>query len=187
MLSRITRIYTNLVFGRPVPVLLVLLAITTVFAYHARNFRLDASADSLLLEGDKDLEYSRVINRRYGIRDSVIVAYTPLDAELFSRETLQAMERLRRELLAVERVQSVDSILNVPIFLDTQLTAISEDYLTVMDAELDLTVAREEIISSPVFRNAVVSPDGQTAGMLVNFEIDERSRSMLQARTDLRN
>ena len=187
MLSRITRIYTNLVFGRPVPVLLVLLAITTVFAYHARNFRLDASADSLLLEGDKDLEYSRVINRRYGIRDSVIVAYTPLDAELFSRETLQAMERLRRELLAVERVQSVDSILNVPIFLDTQLTAISEDYLTVMDAELDLTVAREEIISSPVFRNAVVSPDGQTAGMLVNFEIDERSRSMVQARTDLRN
>ena len=125
MLSRITRIYTNLVFGRPVPVLLVLLAITTVFAYHARNFRLDASADSLLLEGDKDLEYSRVINRRYGIRDSVIVAYTPLDAELFSREILQAMERLRRELLAVERVQSVDSILNVPIFLDTQLTAIS--------------------------------------------------------------
>jgi len=187
MLSRITGIYTKLVFGRPVPVLLVLLAITAVFAYHARNFRLDASADSLLLEGDKDLEYSRVINTRYSVRDSVIVAYTPLHADLFSRQTLQKMERLRQELLAVERVQSVDSILNVPVFLDTRLIAISEDYLTVMDAELDLVVAREEIISSPVFRNAVVSPDGQTAGMLVNFEIDERSRSMLQERTDLRN
>ena len=187
MLSRITGIYTKLVFGRPVPVLLVLLAITAVFAYHARNFRLDASADSLLLEGDKDLEYSRVINTRYSVRDSVIVAYTPLHADLFSRQTLQKMERLRQELLAVERVQSVDSILNVPVFLDTRLIAISEDYFTVMDAELDLVVAREEIISSPVFRNAVVSPDGQTAGMLVNFEIDERSRSMLQERTDLRN
>jgi predicted RND superfamily exporter protein len=64
MLSRLTLIYTKLVFGRPILVLLVLLAITSVFAYHARNFRLDASADSLLLEGDKDLEYSRSINAR---------------------------------------------------------------------------------------------------------------------------
>lgn len=187
MLSALTRIYKSLVFDKPLLVICLILALASVFGYYVKDFRLDASADSLLLEGDKDLEYSRSINARYGIGDSVIVAYTPLEDELFTRTTLARMQALREELLEVDRVTSVDSVLNVPVFLDTPLTGISENYLTVMDAELDLETAREEIISSPVFRNAVVSPDGGTAGMLVNFGIDQRSRSLLDQRTTLRN
>tara|TARA_B100000959_G_C14983477_1_gene624541 strand:+ start:725 stop:3205 length:2481 start_codon:yes stop_codon:yes gene_type:complete len=186
MLARITQIYTRLVFGRPVWVLLILLVVAGAFATQVRNFRLDASADSLLLEGDRDLEYSRFINTRYGIRDSVIVAYTP-DEDLFSRPVLARLQALRDELLTVDRVEAIDSILNVPVFVDTPLTAISENYLTVMDAELDLLGAREELVSSPIFRNAIISPDGQTAGLLVSFAVDERFRSLLQQRTVLRN
>jgi len=187
MLAKITRLYTSLVFGKPILVLVLLLVIAGVFASQVPNFRLDASADSLLLEGDKDLEYSRVINNRFGVRDSVIVAYTPLEGELFSRATIDKLALLRDDLLAVERVQSVDSILNVPVFLDTPLTGISENYLTIMDPELDLETAKQELIASPVFSNAVVSPDGETAGMLVSFALDERLKSLIQRRTELRN
>lgn len=187
MLAIITRIYTQLVFRKPLVIIALLLLIAGVLAYQAQYFRLDASADSLLLEGDVDLEYSRIINNRFGVRDTVIVAYTPLSGELFSREVLDRLQQLRDDLLAVERVQAVDSILNVPVFLDTALTSISENYLTVMDPELDLQLAKAEIISSPVFSNAVVSPDGETAGMLVSFAPDERLKALLKRRTDLRN
>ncbi len=186
MSSRIAHHYCNLVFNRPWLVILALLALVGFFGWQAQNFRLDASADSLLLENDPDLEFSREVNQRYGVRDSVIVAYTP-EGELFDRETLARMNELREEILAIERVASVDSILNVPVFGDTPLTGISEDYLTLMDAEQDLAAAREEIINSPVFSNALLSPDGQTAGMLVSFEIDERARELINRRTELRN
>lgn len=187
MLAKLTRLYIQLVFEKPLVVIVLLLLLAGVFAYQAQYFRLDASADSLLLEGDADLEYSRLINNRFSVRDSVIVAYTPLTGELFSREVLGRLELLRDDLLAVERVQAVDSILNVPVFLDTPLTGISENYLTVMDPALDLQVAKAEIVSSPVFSNAVVSPDGETAGLLVSFAPDERLKGLLQRRTDLRN
>lgn len=187
MLARITSLYSELVFRRPVLVIATLLLVAAGFGYYTQYFRLDASADSLLLEGDKDLEYSREINSIYGIRESVIVAYSPRNDPLFSRPTLERMESLRQELLQVDRVSGVDSILNVPVFLDTPLTGISEDYLTVMDQELDLEVAREELVTSPVFRDAVISPDGETAGMLVSFEIDQRARDMVDQRTLLRN
>jgi len=187
MLAQLTRIYTNLVFGKPILVLLLLFAVAAVFSYQAQYFRLDASADSLLLEGDVDLEYSRFINNRFGVRDSVIVAYTPLQGELFSREVVDRLTLLRNDLLAVERVEAVDSILNVPVFLDTPLTGISEDYLTLLDPELDLAVAQAELVASPVFSNAVVSPDGKTAGMLVSFAPDERLKALLLRRTELRN
>ena len=186
MSSPVTRFYGSLVFTKPYLVIAILLLLVGFFGWQTQNFRLDASADSLLLEDDPDLEFSREINVRYGIREAVTIAYTPT-GELFSREELNKLGELRDELLAINRVESVDSILNVPIFEDTPLTGISEDYLTLSDQDIDLVSAREEVTNSPVFRNAVISPDGKTAGMLVSFAIDETARDLIGRRTELRS
>ncbi len=186
MSSPIARIYSSLVFNRPYLVVIFLLLLVGFFGWQAQYFRLDASADSLLLEDDPDLEFSREINVRYGIRESVTIAYTPV-ADLFSRRELNKLGALREELLQIDRVESVDSILNVPIFEDTPLTGISENYLTLMDQDIDLVSAREEVTSSPVFRNAVISPDGKTAGMLLSLSIDQIARELIGRRTELRN
>ena len=164
----------------------MLLALVTFFAWHVQNFRLDASADSLLLENDPDLEFSREINNRYGTADSVTVAYSP-DGNLFDPAELQVLERLSEDLLAIDRVESVNSILTVPIFGDTPLTGISEDYLTLLAPETDLAAAQEEIMTSPIFRNALLSPDGETAGIQVGFALDETARSLVNSRSELRN
>jgi predicted RND superfamily exporter protein len=185
-MSSITRFYSSLVFTRPYIAIAFLLLLVVFFGWQAQNFRLDASADSLLLEDDPDLEFSRQVSMRYGAREAVTVAYTPF-ADLFSRQELNKLGALREELLQIDRVESVDSILNVPIFEDTPLTGISEDYLTLMDQNIDLVAAREEIASSPVFRDAVISPDGKTAGMLVSFAIDQVARDLLERRTELRS
>ncbi|MEX2468853.1 MAG: MMPL family transporter, partial [Pseudohongiellaceae bacterium] len=186
MSSPIARLYVRTVFGKPLLVIAVVVALLAFFGWHAQDFRLDASADSLLLENDPDLAYSREINQRYGASDSVTVAYTP-DGDLFTRAELDTLNRLIEELLAIDRVASANSILNIPVFGDTSLTGISEDYDTVMDPEQDLDAAREEIVNSPVFSNALLSPDGETAGILVSFEVDERARELLSRRTALRN
>ena len=186
MLSTLAKRYSDLVFGNPTIVISFLLLLVVYFAWHAQNFRLDASADSLLLADDPDLEFSRQINTRYGVRDSVLVAYTP-EGDLFARDELSRLDELRNDLLAIARVEAVDSILNAPLFGDTPLTAISEDYLTIMDGEQDLALAREEIINSPIFRNALVSPDGETASLLVSFSIDETLQTLVNRRTELRN
>ena len=186
MLSTLAKRYSDLVFGNPTIVISFLLLLVVFFAWHAQNFRLDASADSLLLADDPDLEFSRQINTRYGVRDSVLVAYTP-EGDLFARDELSRLDELRNDLLAIARVEAVDSILNAPLFGDTPLTAISEDYLTIMDGEQDLALAREEIINSPIFRNALVSPDGETASLLVSFSIDETLQTLVNRRTELRN
>jgi len=183
--KNLTRLYSGLVFDRPWLTLSVLIFIAASFGYYAQFFRLDASADSLLLEGDAELEYSRQVNVRYGLRESVIVAYTPLEGELFSRPVLSRLQALRADLLTLRRVESVDSILNVPIFEDTPLTGISEDYLT-LEQDIDLAAAKAELMSSPVFSNAVVSPDGETAGMLVSFELDLKAQALLARRSELR-
>ncbi len=69
MASRIAQAYDTLVLHNPKSVLVVLLSILVFFGYHAKDFKLDASADSLLLEDDADLELFRKIHERYPSSD----------------------------------------------------------------------------------------------------------------------
>ena len=73
MTSRMVRVYDTLVLHNPKPVLVVLLFILIFFGYHTQNFKLDASADSLLLEDDADLEGFRKIHEPYPSNDLLIV------------------------------------------------------------------------------------------------------------------
>ena len=185
--STVARRYSALVFQRPWLAIALVAVLLIALGIFAQRFRLDVSADSLLMEGDSELEYSREVNQRYGVRDSVTVAFTPKGMDLLSDRSLSIMGQIRQELLAMERVESVDSLLNVPLFGDTPLTGISEDYDTLADDGVDREAAREELINSPVFRNAIISPDGETSAMLVSFAWDERYFELINRRTELRN
>ena len=185
MTSRAVKLYSDLVFGRPWLVIGITALIVAFFAWFTQYFRLDASADSLLLENDPDWEFFRQVENRYGIREFVVVAYIP-DGELFTRPELEKLNRLHDDLLAIDRVERVDSILNVPVFADTPLTGISEDYLTLLDEGVDLPAARAEIMANPIYTDALISPDGRGAGMQVSIEIDQPARDLLNRRNTLR-
>ena len=55
MASTLFTVYERLVLAHPGRVLVVMLAVLGFFAWQSRHFELDASADSLLLEADRDL------------------------------------------------------------------------------------------------------------------------------------
>lgn len=77
MFAQPQKIYDRLVLGKPVVVLVLLLAVLAYFGFHARDFKLDASADSLLLEGDQDLRAFRDVASKYQIRAFLFVTFTP--------------------------------------------------------------------------------------------------------------
>ena len=114
MASRTVQAYDTLVLHNPKLVLVVLLSILVFFGYHAKDFKLDASADSLLLEDDVDLKVFRKIHDRYPSGDLLVVTYTP-DEDLFSDQALESLKQLRGELKKVSSVDTVFTILDAPL------------------------------------------------------------------------
>ena len=55
MIKNISHIYLHLILKNPKRVLLVMLLVLISMLPFSANFKLDASADSLILENDKDL------------------------------------------------------------------------------------------------------------------------------------
>ncbi|MDH4072467.1 MAG: transporter, partial [Gammaproteobacteria bacterium] len=109
-------LYESIVLGRPAATLVVVALFTIGFGWYAQFFSLDASADSLTLEHDEGLDYYRYVRARYGSDDYLIITYTPAD-DLFSDATLSDIRALRDDLEALANVESVTTILDVPLVL----------------------------------------------------------------------
>ena len=69
--------YQNIVLKNPKSIFLLLIITLLSFGYFTKDFRLDASSETLLIEGDPDLEYLREINKRYGSKEFLVLTYTP--------------------------------------------------------------------------------------------------------------
>ena len=155
--------------------------------YQARYLEIDASAETLLLEDDKDLAFTRKVNERYGSSDFLVLTYSP-KGDLLADNTLNSLRKLSAELLALDRVESVDSILNVPL-LESPPKPVSELIKNVPTLEspgIDKALAKKEFLNSPIYRDNLVSPDFKTTALLINLHDDPLYRELLQQRNSLR-
>jgi predicted RND superfamily exporter protein len=179
--------YDGLILQHPMAVLLLIAALVAVSAWQARSFRLDASSDSLLLEEDESLRYYRTVRARYGSDDFLIVTYTPA-AALFDPETLADLGRLRDELSALKRVDSVTSILDVPLIRSppVSLSELQKQVPTLESPGSDKTLARQELLTSPLYRNLLISPDGGTTALQINLHRSTQYSQLLERRSALR-
>jgi predicted RND superfamily exporter protein len=187
MSSRLARLYDNLVLKKPGVTLLIVALVTAFFAIHIPDFKLDASADSLILENDQALRYYRSVRARYGSDDNLIVTYTP-DRDLFSNEVLSDLMVLRDNLSELQRVESVVSLLDVPLINSppVTLTEMTREIRTLETPGTDRALARQEFITSPLYLNQLISSDATTTALQINFIHDDTYHSLLLRRDQLR-
>jgi len=159
-----------------------------VMAMGLPRFKLDASSESLTLEHDTDLSYYREVSKRFGSGDFLVVTFRP-NEELFSDSSLALLRNLQDELSGVEGIESIDSILNVPL-LYSPLRSLSEtikETRTLETPGMDRKAARKEFLTSPIYRNLILGPDGQTTALLLHIKVDATYIDLVQLRDQLRS
>ena len=171
LVNLITAIYDRYILGRPGLVLLALLAVFAFFAWHARDFKLDASTDTLILESDKDLRILRQVNKRYETQEFLVVTFTP-DADLFSVSSLETIHQLREDLKQIPGVASVFSLIDAPLvkIIGGKLAEVARNYRTLEDPAVDRDLAREELLASPIFLDLLISQNSRTTALQVNLK-----------------
>ena len=171
----------------PRSILVVLALVVGFFATWVDDFQLDASSDSLLLEGDQDLRFYKGIKARYGDDEFLVVTYQP-EKDLFAAETLSHLKKLRDELSNLDTIDSVVSILDVPLLKSPpkSLSDLEEDVPNLLSPGTDKNLAKQELLTSKLYRNLVISSDGKTTAMLLNMVLDKELKSLIEARDVLR-
>ena len=187
MVKNISDAFRKVLINHPLIGLLVLLGIGIFFSFHAKDFKLDASADALVLENDPDLAYFRESSKHYTSTPFVFITYSHKKG-LFSNDALQDIKSLRNELSALERVQSVTSMLDVPLLRSppVPLGDLANNIRTLEMADTNRDLARIELTTSPIYKNLIISPEGDTTALQVSFKPETRYRELLEQRNDLK-
>ncbi|WP_105101701.1 efflux RND transporter permease subunit [Microbulbifer pacificus] len=180
--------YEKLVLGHPKTVLALVALLTIAAAAGLPRFKLDASADSLTLETDDSLDFFREISERYNSGDFLVVTYRYKNGDLFSDESLATMRRLQDELAMVDGVTGVQSILNVPLLYSPKLsiTDVADGIRTLSSPGTDKDLVRREFLESPIYKELILSPDGETTAMMLNLELDKEGLDLVRERDALR-
>ena len=170
----LSHLYQNIVLKNPKSVFVLLLITLLSFGYFSKDFRLDASSDTLLIEGDSDLEYLKEINKRYGSKEFLILTYSP-DEDMVSESSINNLLSLKYKIQSLDWVHNVITLLDIPLLnnSDTPLQERLETFKTLKDKNVDIERGFKEIQDSPVFRNFVISEDGKTTGIIVYIKKEE--------------
>jgi predicted RND superfamily exporter protein len=170
----LSHLYQNTVLKNPKSVFLLLIIVLLSFGYFSKDFRLDASSETLLIEGDPDLKYLKEITKRYGSKEFLVLTYSP-NAGMITDISINNLLSLKYKIQSLEWVHSVVTLLDVPLLdnSDAPLQDRLENFKTLKDEKVDTDRGFKEILTSPVFRNFVISEDGKTSGVIVYIKKDE--------------
>lgn len=190
MLAKISQkwvsLYEQIVIQRPAATLLVVMLVTIGLSFGIPKFKLDASSDSLTLESDRALDYFREIFSRYNSGDILVVTYKPQE-DLLSEVSLDRLSALREELSQVQGIESVFSILDVPMLYSPQIgfRDLSRELPLLRNPDVDINLAMSEFHNNPIYKDTLVGPDNKTTAIMLNLEVDQELVAMVRERDAL--
>ena len=175
----INQIYKKLL-EKPKFILFLIVLVFSFSVYNAKNFQLDASADSLLLENDPDLNYLRSVNERYSSEDFFVITYSP--KKKINNETIQELKKFVNEIDNIQWVSKTISILNAPLFESSDQPLIEKinniQYITTPGIEINR--ALNELRNSPVYKRLIINDDATTFGIVAYIKDNKKYLSALE-------
>ncbi|WP_026803663.1 efflux RND transporter permease subunit [Aliarcobacter lanthieri] len=182
----VKKIYDTFIFRYPFLVLLLVASFICTLGYYSTKVQIDASAETLLLEDDEDLKFFREVYKKYENSNFLIVTFSPKEY-LLSEKSLEVIKNISDDFSKVENITKVDSILTVPL-LQSPIRPIS-DLVAGVDnmqtGDFDKELVRNEFLTSPLYKNALVSDDFKTTAIILNLKENTEYFDFLDKRNTL--
>lgn len=185
--SVFVRAYDKIFLSYPIVTVLVGLGVVAFFAQYIPNFKIDMSSDSITLENDESVRYYSYTRELFGSDDYVFLTVVP-KADLFSDEVIEELTALSEEFTAIEHIESVTSILTVPLFHspDVPLMLAATGFKT-LGGGADRVMAKKELVESPMYLDLLISKEADATNFQINFkETEQQYNDIYNRRQELR-
>ena len=181
IINKVINFYDYLILKRPFTSLFSALLAISFFSLSIQDFKMDASADSLVLENDQALKYFRATSARYSTEDFVVITFKPNNG-IYNTESLTLLDNISKDIKSnISDVSSVLTILDVPLLDSPKVgfSDLSKEQRTLRSKNIDLSLVKQEFLTSPLYKNLLMSEDSTTTVIVVNFSKDEFCTSII--------
>lgn len=152
------------------------------------QFKIDASADTLLVKDNKLYIQTQIANQTFSPEEFILLAYAPQSHALYSDQTFRDLHDLSAELKQLERVKAVTSILTVPLIKDKSALSGETDVasLTWEAQHYSPNVMQSMISGHPIFTDLLVNRDNTATAIQIVFKANPELVNIEQQITDIR-
>ena len=159
--------------------LILTLLFCAFFSFFAFKLEVDASADTLLLEDDKDLKLFKEFSSHFQSEDFLMLVYDSGDKS-FDKETLVKIQNIQKEL---EKIEGVDFVLSISsaILLNSDDLSLQERLKSlpnILSKDINLSKAKNELLNHPFYTENIISKDGKTSAFIIYLKKDLRQSEL---------
>ncbi len=171
-MGELERAYVWLI-SKPGLLLAVLAGVLLLAAGFASRFSFDASSETLVAKDDPDLAAHREVADRFGGDDFLFVTFAPHEGALLDPQNLTHLIDLQDRLAAIPNVISAFSLLDAPLLKSPPMSIdeLAAGIRTLRSPDTDYALAAVELAASPLFRDLLISSDGRTGVVRVEFSL----------------
>ncbi len=175
--NRLKSAFIDLMLNWPKLILTGFLILVALLGWQSRNFEIDASPDTLLTQGNELYIQTQDVNQRYAPQEFLLLTYEPTAHPLYSEQTFDNVRALTDAVQAMERVESVRNMLNVPLFANVDTVRdVSGDLedMTINAGEFTIEQIQQEFADHPVYEDLLVNSEQTATALQILFRSDER-------------
>jgi len=176
-------LYQQYLLKYPKIILVIVSIVLMIMVSFTLKLEIDASAETLLLEGDKDLEFSREVSKVFATSDYFVITYT-IEDDLLNEKNIQNIDNISKDILQLSKVASVNTILNVPLLQSPPrpISQLVKDVTTLQTKGIDKALVKKEFLQSAIYKQNLVSEDFYTTAIMINMQMDEKYLQLIKNR-----
>ena len=170
-------------------ILVAFAGLILLLGWHIQNFSIDASADTLLVKNDRNYLLTQQASQRYAPEEFILVAFKPASGDIFSTETFEILQKLSERIQRLERVKSVRSLVNMPIFdgLKDISSDIDPNKLTWEAQRYSSTEMKKVMTKHPIYEGLLVNEEQTAIALQVVFETTSEEARLRREIVEIEN
>ena len=143
------------------------------FSNFIKNFKIDASSDTLILQNDEDFKYFNYYNKVFPTKNFLVLAIS--SNEIIDENYIKKINTLKNKLMKIKEIDSIFSIVDAPILLtnNLQLTDLKNTIENINNTEITLSKVLKEFSNNPLYVNQIISQDKKISSLIIYLKKDQ--------------
>lgn len=178
--------FTNFVINRAGLIIICFVLLCATAAYYATQFKINASADTLLTKNNELFVKSQVVSQTFDTQEFILLAYQPTKFDVFSEQTFNDLQSLTDQINQLERVTSINSILNVPL-IESSGNYMSGNIadLTYTQQNYSLPAMQQMLKDHPIYTDLLINKDQSAVAIQIVFKTNEELKRLQEEILDI--
>ncbi len=167
-------------------IILLIITITLLLfaSYFIKNFRIDASSDTLVSQNDESFNYFNYYQKLFPTKNSLVIAIQ--SSKIINKILLNEINVLSEKIEQLPEVYSVFNINKAPILLlgnTTLLDLANNNYETILNTNYEIDDVLDEFRRSPLYSDQIINKDKNVTSIIIYLNENKKAINLKENKT----